>query len=138
MGQIRSIMTPSPVALAADVPVLKAAEEMRGRNIGNVFVMEGDRICGIVTDRDIVVRVLAEGKDPGRTKLGEICSRDLVSVAPDDPVDKAVQLVREKAIRRLPVLEDGQPVGVVTIGDLAVEKDPKSALADVSTAGSNR
>jgi CBS domain-containing protein len=79
-----------------------------------------------------VIRCIAEGADPSTTRLGEVISSELVAVAPDDPVERAIELMRERAIRRLPVVEGGKPVGVVSIGDLAVERDAESALADIS------
>ena len=74
----------------------------------------------------------AEGADPNTTRLGQVVSSDLTAVAPDDPVERAIELMRDKAIRRLPVIERGRPVGFVSIGDLAVERDPESVLADIS------
>jgi len=91
----------------------------------------------LLTDRDITVRVLAESRDPAETQIGEICSTDLVTLAPEDDLAEAVRLVRERAVRRIPVVEAGRPVGVVSIGDLALEQDEGSALADVSAAPPN-
>jgi CBS domain-containing protein len=84
-----------------------------------------------------VVRILAEGRDPAATTLADISSHDLTTVSPEDSVEQAVQLMREKAIRRLPVVEDGRPVGIVSLGDLAVERDPDSALGEISAAPPN-
>ena len=96
---------------------------MRREDIGDVLVCEeGDRLLGIVTDRDIVVRALAEGRDPAETRVAEVCSRDLVTIEPGDSVGGAVRLMREKAIRPIPVNGDGRVVGVLTIGDIAVER----------------
>jgi CBS domain-containing protein len=103
-----------------------------------VIVVEGDDAAGIVTDRDIVIRGVAEGVDPNRTRLGQVVSGDLTSVAPDDPVERAIELMREKAVRRLPVLEGGKPVGVVSLGDLAIQQDEGSVLADISVAPDDR
>jgi CBS domain-containing protein len=105
--------------------------------VGDVLVMRGGSICGIVTDRDIVVRTVAEGRDPNRAMLGEICSRFLVQVAPDDPIERAVELMRARAVRRLPVVLDGTPVGIVSLGDLAAARDPESVLAEISGAPGN-
>jgi CBS domain-containing protein len=110
---------------------------MKQHDIGDVIVLDDSKVCGVVTDRDIVVRALAEGRDPATVKLGDICSRDLVSLAPTDSVEDAVRLMRERAIRRLPVLDKGRPVGMVSIGDLAVERDGDSVLADISVAPAN-
>ncbi len=134
---IREVMTKDPITLPADRPVIEAARCMRDRDIGDVIVTEGDRIIGILTDRDIVVRVVAEGRDPATTTLGEVATGSLATVSPDDSVDDAVRLIREHNVRRLPVVENGRPVGVVTIGDLAMDLDRRSALADISAAPPN-
>jgi signal-transduction protein with cAMP-binding, CBS, and nucleotidyltransferase domain len=135
--KIREIMTPSPVTLQADRPIHEAATLMKENGIGDVIVLDNGEMCGIVTDRDIAIRVIADGRDPKQTKVSEICSHDVASVQPDDDVDAAIRLVRERAIRRVPVVEGGQPVGIVAIGDLAIEKDQDSALASVSAAPPN-
>jgi len=117
---------------------MEAAQLMRGNDIGDVIVLEGDRLCGILTDRDIVVRALAEGADPERATVGDICSRELTTIEPSASVGQAVRLMREKAIRRLPVTdESGHVIGIVSIGDVAVERDRRSALADISAAPPN-
>ena len=134
---VKEVMTPNPVTLPATATVEEAARAMRDRGIGGVVVLEKDKVCGIVTDRDITVRTVAEGQDPKGTKLGQICSKDVTALAPKDSVDKAVKLMREKSVRRLPVVDGGKPVGMVSIGDLAVERDDKSALADISAAPPN-
>jgi len=121
----------------ARASVQEAAKAMLDDDIGDVIVCDGDTVCGIVTDRDITIRTVAHGKDPAATKLGEICSKDLTSLSLGDTVDDAVRLMREKAIRRVPVLDDGKPVGVVSIGDLAIDLDADSALADISKAPAN-
>lgn len=135
---VRDVMTAEPLSLEATASVRDAAVAMRGAEIGDVIVLEDERsVCGIVTDRDLVVRALAEDMDPKSTTLGDICSQDLTTVAPDATIDAAVDLMREKAIRRLPVIEDGRAVGIVSIGDLATQRDPTSALADISAAPAN-
>lgn len=135
--KIRDIMTGSPVCLGSDTTVAQAAGQMRRNGTGDVLVVDGDTLRGIVTDRDIVVRVLAEQRDPNRTTLGEICSGELATVRPDDDVARAIEIVRDRAVRRVPVVDGGRPVGIVSIGDLALERDPDSALADVSVAPAN-
>lgn len=134
---IREVMTPDPVSLPAHAPVLEAARHMKRNDIGDVIVVDGDRVCGVATDRDIVVRALAEGRDPASTPLGDICSRSVVSLEPQDSVAEAIRLMREHAVRRLPVVEGAKPVGIVSIGDLAIERDEGSALADISSAPAN-
>jgi CBS domain-containing protein len=139
---IRDVMTPNPSAISRSASILDAAQLMRGNNIGDVIVLEDDRLFGILTDRDIVVRGLAERSDPKTIPVGEICSRDLTTIEPTaEPtasVEQAVRLMREKAIRRLPVVdESGDVMGIVSIGDVAVERDPQSALAGISAAPPN-
>jgi CBS domain-containing protein len=107
---------------------------MRDRDIGDILVMEGDRLQGIVTDRDIVVRCVADGKDLSSATLADAVSSDLVTVTPDTEITAAAQLMADRAIRRLPVVEDGRPVGVVSLGDLAVQRDPNSTLGGISAA----
>jgi CBS domain-containing protein len=130
--QVKEIMTAQPLTLDKDATIAEAAKLMRDRGIGDVIVVDGESAEGIVTDRDIVIRGVAEGVDPETTRLGQVVSGDLTSVAPDDPVERAIELVRDKAIRRVAVLDGGKPVGIISIGDLAIERDPRSALADIS------
>lgn len=133
MGKkVRDVMTPAPVSVSGQTPLTRAADLMREHGIGDVLVVEKDRLCGMVTDRDIVVRAVADGRDPSQATVGEICSSELVTVSPGDDADAAVQAMRERAIRRLPVVEEDRPVGVLSIGDLAIEQDKRSALADIS------
>ncbi|MET9508669.1 CBS domain-containing protein [Streptomyces flavidovirens] len=138
MGQkVREIMTSAPVTVGVLTAVSEVAHRMREENIGAVLVAEGDELRGLVTDRDLVVRVLAEGKDPGDTTVRDVCSPDLVTVTADDEVDRAIELMREHSLRRLPVVEGTTAVGIVSLGDLAIERDPGSALGDVSAAKPN-
>ena len=139
MGQqVKEVMSTGPITLDRDASLAEAARVMRDRGIGDVIVVEGDDAEGIVTDRDIVIRGVAEGADPNTTRLGQVVSGDLTSVAPDDPVERALELMREKAVRRLPVLEGGKPVGVVSLGDLAIQQDAGSVLADISNEPDDR
>jgi CBS domain-containing protein len=123
--------------LPGTASVHEAAQAMRDADIGDVIVIENQRVCGIVTDRDIVVRTVAEARDPATTTLADICSHPLLIVSPTDSVEKAVRLMGTYALRRVPVVEAGQPVGIVSLGDLAVERDPGSALGDISAAPPN-
>jgi CBS domain-containing protein len=130
--RVREIMTGSPVTLRKDASIVEAAQLMRDNGIGDVIVIDGERAEGIVTDRDIVVRAVAEGRDPQTVPVEQVLSGRLTAVAPDDPVERAIKVMREQAIRRVPVVQEGKPVGIVSIGDLAIERDPRSALADIS------
>lgn len=105
---------------------------MRDQGIGDVLVTDGNKLRGLLTDRDIVVRAIAEARDINRTSVAEICSTDVVTVQPEDSADSVVALMRERGIRRIPVVEKDQAVGIVSIGDLAIQRDDHSALADIS------
>ena len=107
---------------------------MRDSDIGDVVVMEGGQVSGIVTDRDIVVRAVADGRDPDSTNVSDVCTTGVETIAPEASVDEALSLMREKDIRRLPVAKSGRPVGIISLGDLAVEREPDSTLADISAA----
>jgi CBS domain-containing protein len=135
--KVSDVMTPNPATLDVAETVLDAARTMKDRGIGDVVVADQGRICGIVTDRDIVVRAVAAGAAPSEMRLGDVCSADLTTVQPDADVDEAVRLMREHALRRLPVVEGQQAVGIVSLGDLALERDPNSALGDISAAPTN-
>lgn len=131
--RIEEIMTRDPRTVDVNASVQDAARIMRDDDIGDVVVTEGGQVTGIVTDRDIVVRGIAEGRDLS-AQVGEVCSTGIETIAPDASVDDAVTTMREHDIRRLPVVKDGQPVGIVSLGDLAVEREPDSTLADISAA----
>jgi CBS domain-containing protein len=135
---VRDVMSPQPRIVSASATVVEAAEVMRREDIGALMVVEEEgRGIGIVTDRDIVVRVVAVSQDPSQVRVGDVCSRELTTVAPDDSVSQAVRLMREKAIRRLPVMAKGEVVGMLTMGDIAVARDSRTALADISAAPPN-
>ena len=131
---LRQLCTKPVVTVSADAPIGEAARLMHDKNIGAIVVAEGTRPRGIVTDRDIVVRVLAMGLDPRDTPIEQACSGDLVVVRADDTVSDVIRLLRDKAIRRVPVMEDGRAVGIISLGDLARQLDPQSVLAEISAA----
>ena len=131
---VRELMTPNPVSMPGTASVHEAARAMRDADIGDVIVIENNQVCGIITDRDIAVRIVAEAKDPATTALADICSHSLLTVTSTDSVEHAVRLMRTHAIRRLPVVEEGKAVGIVSLGDLAVERDPDSVLSEISAA----
>ena len=139
MGKtIRDVMTEQDlITVSATDSLTEAARKMRDEDIGDVVVQDDGKVCGILTDRDITVRAVAEGMDPNTTACQRVCSQELTTLSPDDDVDNAVTLMKKKAIRRIPILEDGKLVGIVSMGDLAVERDPNSALAGVSAAAPN-
>jgi CBS domain-containing protein len=135
MGQtVSDIMTTDLVSLSAEHSVRDAARRMREANVGAIVVQKHGNLFGIVTDRDIVVRCLARGGDCDETPLSEICSPEVTTLGPDDEVDRAVTLMRDKAIRRIPVVKNGKAVGILSLGDLALQRDPFSALGAISKA----
>jgi CBS domain-containing protein len=136
MQTVADLMTRPTATCPADAEIRAAAALMRDRDTGDVVVVDHDTVRGIVTDRDIVVRALADGKGP-ETPLAEVLSGQVVAVAPDDRIEKVVDLMREHAVRRIPVVDGGRLAGVISIGDLAIERDPDSALADISAVREN-
>jgi len=135
---IKDVMTRDPVCLDLHASATDAARRMREVDSGAILVCEEGHLRGLLTDRDIVVRAIAAGRDPSQVELQEIYSADVEALRPDDDVDRAVQLMRERHVRRLPVVEGDRPVGIVSIGDLAIERDGRSALADISAAPANQ
>jgi len=127
MGKpIRDMMSSNPCAIDADKPVAYAAKMMRDEDVGLAPVVEGDRLVGTLTDRDIAIRVVAEGKDPESTSVREVASTDLVTIDPEQNLDEALRLMADHQVRRLPVVEeDGRLVGVVAQADVAREGDDR-------------
>src|SRR5262252_3370413 len=112
---VQNVMTPDPVTQPQSASLLDAARKMREAGIGNVVVLDGETVRGI-----------ASGRDPRSTTLADVCSRNLTTLSPEDQIETAVHLMREHAIRRLPVVKRGRAVGIVTIGDLAMHEDTES------------
>ena len=134
--QVRDIMTPDPVGVYYDQTIAEAALVMRDAGVGAVLVVNGESLSGVVTDRDLVIRGLAEGAGPD-SPVGPLCSGKLVGVEASAALADADRLMREHAVRRLPVIDSGQIVGIVTLGDLVASADPDSPLAAVSNARAN-
>ena len=126
MGQsIRDLMTSNPRSVTPDQTVVDAARIMREIDTGIVPIVDGDRLVGVVTDRDITIEVVAQGKDPQSCKVTEAASRDLVTVDPDQNLDEALRLMAQHQVRRLPVVEeDGKLVGIRAQADIARHADP--------------
>lgn len=136
--QISEVMTRNPKVLDIHSTLADAAHVMRDNDIGFVVVRDERGVCGVVTDRDLVVRGLAKGADPTEATLASVYSGEVVQLEADESVDKAIELMRDKAIRRIPVVRDGELVGVVSLGDLAVQRDPGSVLGEISAAPPNQ
>jgi CBS domain-containing protein len=121
---IRDVMTSNPCTIDADKSVAYAAKMMREEDVGLAPIVEGDRLVGMLTDRDITVRVVADGKDPEQVRVKEVASSQLVTVNPQQDLDEALRIMAKNQVRRLPVVEeDGRLVGVVAQADIAREGD---------------
>lgn len=126
--KISAVMTPNPRTIQPSTPVVEAARLMRDDDIGPLPIVEGNRVVGILTDRDIVLRTIAEGKDPQSVTAGEIASKQLVTIDPDQSLDEAAQLMAKHQVRRLPVCEeDGRLVGIVAQADVAIQAPTQQA-----------
>jgi len=136
---IRELVSKTPICVESSSPVAEAARQMRSADVGAVIVEEDNKPVGIVTDRDIAVRAVAQGLDPQSTPVSKICSRDLTTLPADDDIDHAVELMRQKHIRRIVVMDEQQhALGVVSLGDLAIERDSRSVLGQISAAPSTQ
>lgn len=136
MGKrVRDAMTPGPETIQADRPAAEAAKLMKAADAGMIPVLNNGNLLGTVTDRDIVVRLVAEGKDPRSTPVREIASTDIVTIEPDRDLDEALELMAKHQVRRLPVVEDGRLIGVLAQADVAREgneKDVGHAVEEIS------
>jgi CBS domain-containing protein len=131
--RVAAIMKPEPRTVPPSATFVDVARIMRDDDIGDVVVVVDGAPTGVVTDRDIVVRGLARELNPGATPVGEIASRDLHTLTPDQTLDDAARVMQQWDVRRVLVVESGRPVGMVSLGDLAIESDPGSVLADISS-----
>ena len=125
MPKVRELMTESPRTVAPDASAVEAATVMRDEDAGVVPIVESDgRLAGVVTDRDIALRVVAEGREPGSTTVGEIASQNLATIDPQQDIDEALRLMAKHQVRRLPVVEeDGKLVGILAQADVARHLD---------------
>jgi CBS domain-containing protein len=134
---VQDVMTRDPITVDAGAPITEAARKMREADVGPIIVIDDGSVCGIVTDRDIAIRAVAEGMDPTKTKVADICSKEVATLSPRDKVGMAIDLMEKIAVRRLPVVDDHKPVGIVSLGDLALQRDPESTLGRISGAPPN-
>lgn len=133
---VSEIMARNVVTLSMSSSIEDAARRMRDDDIGNVIVLDdNNQLAGIVTDRDITVRAVAEGMTSAT--IGEICSGDLVTASPDDDLQAVAERMREANVRRIPVVDNGRPVGIISLGDLAIESNAEETLTDISAAAGN-
>jgi CBS domain-containing protein len=135
-AKVRDVMTPGPIGVDYNQSIGEAARTMRDWGVGAVLVVNDQSPYGLITDRDLVVRAVAEAKGPDE-RVGPLSSGNLISVEADADAREAARLMREHAVRRLPVIEDGQVAGMVSLGDLAMQDDPASALATLSQPTAN-
>lgn len=138
VARLRELMTINPVVLESTVTVSEAARTMRDHSIEDVLVTKNGRLHGIVTDRDIVTRCIAEGHHPETMRLSEICNRDITAFPDTENINTAVNAMLGKAVRRIPIVDQqGVPLGVVSLADLSLTLDRQSALGAISTTPSN-
>ncbi|MEV4753944.1 CBS domain-containing protein [Micromonospora sp. NPDC049559] len=131
--RVADVMTRQVLYLAAETTLDEAAKAMRDADVGDVVMTEGATLAGMVTDRDIVVRAVAERLDPGRTTIGQVATRDIVMIEQNSTVLDAANLMRERGVRRVLVCDaDRNLVGIVSLGDLAVRAEPAPAAGDAA------
>jgi CBS domain-containing protein len=130
-AKVRDVMTPGPIGVDYDQSVGEAACAMRDWGVGAILIVSNGSLYGLVTDRDLVVRAVAEERGPDEP-VGPLSSANLIGVDADADVHEAMRLMRQHGVRRLPVLEDGQVAGIVSPGDLAMQDEPDLAFAQLS------
>jgi CBS domain-containing protein len=135
--QVRDVMTPVPETVSPTATLRDAAAAMERADVGDVLVVDGDDLRGILTDRDIAIRAVGGGRDISTTVVADVFTPSVVSISPTSAVQEAIELMRKHDVRRLPVVEAGRPIGVVSLGDLAVAREPASLLSDITTAPPN-
>ena len=137
---VRHAMTESPQTAKPDMTAADAAGLMRRLDVGVVPVLDGDRLVGLVTDRDLVIRVLGDRKDPDNVQLGEIVTKSPVTVTPDTKLSEALELMTEHRVRRLPVVKGSELVGILSMGDVAIasssDRKMGEALGEISESSS--
>lgn len=136
-GSVRDAMTKDPIAMDASETVFAAACKMRDAGVGDVLVTQDGKLRGIVTDRDIVVRAAAENKDLNGMKLEQLCQGDVYTVDATSSVEEVARLMEEKAVRRIPVMDGGRAVGIVSLGDLSIIGRDRDVLGEISSAPTN-
>jgi CBS domain-containing protein len=117
---VRDAMTENPRSIGTSASVVEAARLMRDQHVGSLPITDDEKLVGMITDRDITTRVVAEAADPTTTSVGDVYSQDLISVEPDNDLEAAVQLMASHQVRRLPVVENGRLVGIVAQADIAL------------------
>jgi CBS domain-containing protein len=137
--EVRQVMTAAPDAVRVTSTLQEASRIMKEKDIGDVLVEDAKgQLSGIITDRDLAIRATAEGADPTTTKVSSVYTKEITTLAPTDTVQDAIGRMRANDVRRLPVVEGGKAIGIVSLGDISVETAPNSLLADISTAAPDR
>ena len=131
---VRDAMTENPRSIGASASVVEAARLMREGDIGSLPITDDEELVGMITDRDITTRVVAEAGDPKSTSVGEVYSRDLISVEPDKDLEEALQLMARHQVRRLPVVENGRLVGIVAQADIALMENERKKTGELVEA----
>jgi CBS domain-containing protein len=124
---VRDAMTEGPRSIDASASVVEAARLMREQHIGSLPITDDEQLVGMITDRDITTRVVAEAADPNVTSVGDVYSRDIISVEPDNDLEEALLLMARHQVRRLPVVENGRLVGIVAQADIALRENKRAA-----------
>jgi len=134
--KVRDIMTRDVITVSPDTGIQNVARLMSEHDIGAVLVSENKKVLGLITDRDIIIRAIAEGKNPSTTKAKEVMTTDITVVTPDTDVHEAADIMSDQQIKRLPVVENGKLTGILALGDLAIEKihidEAGNALSGIS------
>jgi CBS domain-containing protein len=120
VNSVREAMTEDPRSIGPSASVVEAARLIRDEHVGSLPITDGDTLVGMITDRDITTRVVAEAADLATSSVGDVYSQDLISVEPDKDLDEALTLMARHQVRRLPVVEDGRLVGIVAQADIAL------------------
>jgi CBS domain-containing protein len=136
MTQLREVMSGPVITVDPDASAADAARLMRDQDTGDVVIVSDDRIHGILTDRDLAVRLVAEALDPN-VSVSEVCTADPITVDVEDSIEQASQTMGEYSVRRLPVTEGSRVVGFISLGDLTQYLDTDDTLADISQAAPN-
>jgi CBS domain-containing protein len=138
MTTVRELIRKPPIKVSSTSPVQEAARRMRDDDVGAIIVEEDGKPYGIVTDRDIAVRAVAQGLNTTIAPVASICSKELAMVSPDDDVESAIQLMLDKALRRVLVVDaHAATLGIVSLGDLAIARGATSVLGQISAAPAN-
>jgi CBS domain-containing protein len=139
--KVRELMTKQPTTVEPDATLGEVATLMKQEDCGSIPVVEGNRLVGIVTDRDIVVRAVAAGKDPKTVRVSQVMSSDPVTIGPDAAIDEARKVMADRQIRRLPVVEKGSLVGIIVTAQIARREDQKQmgeTIREISEPASGR